>query len=676
MEMMCIVYFALRFCHEMLLTEFWKFWKDFNHIIHASILSLITFDMLLYTAVIFITGDQQNILATRWTRALRPFILLNFSESRQIRAAFKNISNSCQDIFYVLVLLLCSVGLFSLMAMKLFGPKEITKINGQPYFANFLESCWDLYVLITTANNPDITIPSYKISRWYMLFFIAYLLINLYMFMSVFLAVAYGAYKSNLINEAKHSDMLKKRLLTKVYTLLECPKSGGVKKPMFLQLIKDYSHCQPDQYAEILWQLMMEPKCNGIQKETFLQLVDVITLTVTDIDDQRTVVEICVPRLYNSMPSRMIIKCIKHALFTYIFDAIIIANVFCIALDVKKAESVFLGIFALEILLKVYAYGGVMFIRKKWNVFDLTLTSTATVLSTFQYFRGMQLDSDWTQIILVLRVIRPFKILHHSKLRFRIIINTILRILPSMAIYGVVIFIFYYFFAILGMEIFAGKIWSKSNNVMISDEEEQYCGNIILKESWFYKDHYCDSNFNNIIAAFGTLFELMVVNQWHVIADGHVLVTNRCARIFFLAFHFACVIVILNIYTSFVIEAFLLEYQSHKNCPYSTSPIIQKIHNVGLEFRESEILTKRKIGATLHSITNTSDESSQCNAFSNFEWEAEVESGNKPCADNVTRNALTATSLRFHLRKRKTTTQEILGKMLEQQLKLDHVDNT
>ena len=52
------------------------------------------------------------------------------------------------------------------------------------------------------------------------------------------------------------------------------------------------------------------------------------------------------------------------------------------------------------------------------------------------------------------------------------------------------------------------------------------CGNIRLKDSDFHTARYCSSNFNNLVSSFVVLFELMVVNQWHVVAEGHVLVTG------------------------------------------------------------------------------------------------------------------------------------------------------
>ena len=59
--------------------------------------------------------------AVRWSRPIRPFLIINFPEPRQIRARMRNIRNSLPNIFYVIVLLFASVAVFSLMAMKLLG---------------------------------------------------------------------------------------------------------------------------------------------------------------------------------------------------------------------------------------------------------------------------------------------------------------------------------------------------------------------------------------------------------------------------------------------------------------------------------------------------------------------------------------------------------------------------
>jgi hypothetical protein len=53
-----------------------------------------------------------------------------------------------------------------------------------------------------------------------------------------------------------------------------------------------------------------------------------------------------------------------------------------------------------------------------------------------------------------------------------------------------------------------------------------------------------------------------VVNQWHVLTQGFVLVSEtKAARLYFVFFHMITVVLILNIFIAFVIEAFVLQLE-------------------------------------------------------------------------------------------------------------------
>lgn len=156
------------------------------------------------------------------------------------------------------------------------------------------------------------------------------------------------------------------------------------------------------------------------------------------------------------------------------------------------------------------------------------------------------------------------------------------NLIHSVATYGSILFIIFYLFAIVGMNLFAGKITDQYVYDDGSPEAESFCGNIKLKGSAFFDHKYCLNNFNDLTSSLIVLFELLVVNQWHVITEGYVLVTSSWARLFFISFHIACVILILNIFTAFVLEAFILEYSMAKSG--SASPLARKISQMGLAY--------------------------------------------------------------------------------------------
>lgn len=97
----------------------------------------------------------------------------------------------------MLLLLLFFVLTFAFMGFYVFGasftesgvaaPIKLNDTRTIPdddaYFGNFETSFISMFVLLTTANFPDVMLPSYAESAWSPLFFISYLIIVLYIVM-------------------------------------------------------------------------------------------------------------------------------------------------------------------------------------------------------------------------------------------------------------------------------------------------------------------------------------------------------------------------------------------------------------------------------------------------------------------------------------------------------------
>lgn len=74
----------------------------------------------------------------------------------------------------------------------------IGQIEGVENFPTFWEGFWSMFVLLTTANYPDVMLPAYRQSRADAIFFIFYLIVGLFLLLNLLLAIFYSNYKANV----------------------------------------------------------------------------------------------------------------------------------------------------------------------------------------------------------------------------------------------------------------------------------------------------------------------------------------------------------------------------------------------------------------------------------------------------------------------------------------------
>lgn len=434
---------------------------------------------------------------------------------------------------------------------------------------------FELYVLVTTANSPDVMMPAYNANSVFALFFILYILINTYIFMSVFLAVVFNNYKKYLKEEIRQLVRTKRYKMARAFGVLqERREEGGqpvVSRENFNKLVQQ---AQPDissAHRELLWRVCDDDNQGFIGKVAFVQLADLLNIEVITLKSRPHPLQSLTPTFYLSAPSRFLCRVVQHRGFVITFDLIILVNAVFIGLDEKNplisnSEWVFLALYVMEILLKLYVFEPRAFFSKHsfWNWFD-TIVVIAALLATIVN-SAVKSSSGYSSrqvldIVFILRVLRLIRVVDSIK-RFRAIINTLIRIGPAILTFGQLILVVYYIFAMVGMELFKNKVKFYGN---LTNPEKAYCGNPLLKGSPFAQLDYCKNNFNNVASSFILLLELTVVNQWHVLSNGFATVTHKAALIFFILFHIMVVIVIINIFVAFVLEAFFLEYSVSKD---------------------------------------------------------------------------------------------------------------
>uniref|UniRef100_A0A6Q2WT52 Ion transport domain-containing protein n=1 Tax=Esox lucius TaxID=8010 RepID=A0A6Q2WT52_ESOLU len=522
-EIVCLSAFGFRLVHYAKVIPLERFWKDPKNICIIVIILLSLVDIIIYWLLKAI-----GLFAVRWSRVLRPLLLVNITEGRQLRRALRSIRNALPQILCVFLLFMFSVFMFSLLALKLFVKRGLTTTDGDAYFTSYLEIVFDLYVLVTTANSPDVMMPAYNSSVFFALFFFIYILINTYIFNSVFLAIVYNNYKKYLKQEVRQLVKVKRHKMVQAFELLQEKKGEEtvVTQASWNQLVRLVQPDISNAHRELLWSVSDNSKKGCIGKGAFVQLPDLLNMQVTIEKAEQPPLQTLLPPLYLSIPSRLVCRMVRHRLFVYTYDLITLVNAVFICLDeenllIANTEWVFLALYLLEILLKLYTF------------------KPRTFFSRHKFWNCRQI----LDIVFILRIVRLIRVVDRIK---------------RSGVQGRIFSVVYYVFAMVGMELFKGKI--HFFDVKSTHPDKAFCGNPLLKNSSFAKHNYCKNNFNNVISSFILLLELTVVNQC-----GFTAVTHVSARIFFVLFHIVIVIIIINIFIAFVLEAFFVEYTMEKS---------------------------------------------------------------------------------------------------------------
>ena len=123
---------------------------------------------------------------------LRPFVLMVFFNTlrRNIKEFWKDFLNAVTILSTIFIW----VAIYSMVGFYLFR----YSLSGMEFFYNFETSYVSMLTLLTTANFPDVMLPSYQINFFCMFFFVTYLIIGLFLLLNILLASVFNKFKERL----------------------------------------------------------------------------------------------------------------------------------------------------------------------------------------------------------------------------------------------------------------------------------------------------------------------------------------------------------------------------------------------------------------------------------------------------------------------------------------------
>ncbi|GAV70418.1 Ion_trans domain-containing protein/EF_hand_5 domain-containing protein [Cephalotus follicularis] len=521
-------------------------------------LLILVADLVIYA--LYLSPVEFNSLPLRIAPYIRVVLfILNF---RELRATILILAGMLGTFLDILALGLFFLLFSSWLAYVMFEDTQ----QGKIVFNSYGSTLYQMFVLFTTSNNPDVWIPAYKASRWYCLFFVIYVLLGVYFVTNLILAVVYDIFKSQLAKQVLKMDHMRKSVLGKAFNLIDKHHRGFIDKEQCIKLFEELNNYRTlpkisREEFEFIFDELDDSHDFKINMDEFADLCNAIALRFQKEDSPSCFENY--PSIYHSPLSENLKAFVKSPKFGYLISCILILNLFAVIIETtldiqndsdqkvwQEVEFVFGWIYMLEMALKVYSFGFENYWRDGENRFDFLVTWIIVIGETLTFVSPFRLtflsNGEWIRYLLLARMLRLIRLLMHIQ-RCRAFIATFLTLIPSLMPYLGTIFCVLCIYCSLGIQLFGGIV---------------NAGNAKLKDTDLYEDDYLLFNFNDYPNGMVTLFNLLVMGNWHIWMQSYKELTGTSWTVsYFVSFYVITVLLLLNLVVAFVLEAFFAEME-------------------------------------------------------------------------------------------------------------------
>uniref|UniRef100_A0A0D3ESG9 Two pore calcium channel protein 1 n=1 Tax=Oryza barthii TaxID=65489 RepID=A0A0D3ESG9_9ORYZ len=374
--------------------------------------------------------------------------------------------------------------------------------QGKTVFSSYGTTLYQMFILFTTSNNPDVWVPAYKSSRWSSLFFIVYVLLGVYFLTNLILAVIYDSFKEQLAKQVSQADCTRKSILEKAFGIIDATGQGYLNKEQCLSLLDELNKYRslPKTSREDFELIFAELDQSGdfkVTSEEFATLCNTIAIKFQKEPPPSYLEKY--PSFYHSALCERLKSFVRSPLFEYIVIFVLLMNLVAViietTLDIENSSSqkvwqevefVFGWIYVIEMALKIFSLGfGAYWMEVIGETLTFAFPSKLSFLS----------NGEWIRYLLLGRMLRLTRIL---------------------------------------LQIFGGIV---------------YAGNPTLEETDLFSNDYLLFNFNDYPS--GMSYRQLTGSYWSLI--------------YFVSFYLISVLLLLNLIVAFVLEAFFAEMELEKD---------------------------------------------------------------------------------------------------------------
>ncbi|KAL3693070.1 hypothetical protein R1sor_006721 [Riccia sorocarpa] len=437
--------------------------------------------------------------------------------------------------------------------------------NG-PNFQDYPTSLLSLFIMLTTANNPNVWAGVYAADRVSFCFFFVYMIVGFFFLMQLLFALIYNSYKVQLALEAHRHAALRQKRLRAAYDVMDVTRDG-IPVLTATALFHEIASYRNISDVEIILEKVFEHLnrrpddkiifgdfqvlCNA-----FVEVVEKTAESAEELDDEEEV---------RTMRKNWAMILVESRFFEWFSCGVTLASLMLATLDrwIRGLEGKEIPELPLSVLVTLeYVFGWYFFIElciklhalRSWywqrlsNCFDMLLCFSILGMEALSLWDPHA--AEWISFLIILRSLRIVSLLGHFT-RWRLMFSLLVRMVPATT----PILAFQYFvcsmFAIIGVHLFGGLVYVE-NPVL---EGTEYADSGL----WVY-------NYNDYATAMVSAFNLCIVNNWYVIMDGITAATGTSwARAYFITFWAISVCFALNVVVAFFVGAFTIQLEKAKN---------------------------------------------------------------------------------------------------------------
>ena len=552
-EVVCLTSFFVDLCISLYAIGVRAYIQSIWSVIHVVALFAMGVDVILA----FAGWDVRPTRVLRWI----PIMLNSVSLKHLMYCTFHTVTKLYDMTVIVCVLLLT----FAILGVQMFGINEVSPsaigagtenpyrdpVDGSPLdgnFDNIGEAMLSLLVLLSTENYPDIMYPALDASPIYAVFFIVFILVGIFIFFSVLTAIIFDMYKEIHETRIIAARVEERKGLIAAFQILDKNRTGYLHMNQWVALMAEWKPKMSMERACFLFKTMDHDGDNTIDLLEFFDILEIMRYEIEEssLEKRTTKWTEC-----GTLSVPALARLADAPWFGWFINTCIVLNVLILCLYrsgmsqselslYERLDVVFVIIFTCEQVIKFIGYGRTAYWSDTWNRYDLGILVLSLMATGLELFSDDD-NKSASSIFVSLRVLRLFRTLRTLRLintarQFETLMQTFLHLGRVIIPISVCIVVAFYSYAILGMELFGGKL-----------SPSQVPG----------ADPYTD--FETFPRTLLAIFQLFTTSNWHEIMYTAREGAGKASALYFVSFFIVMILLFNNILLAITYEIFTFQ---------------------------------------------------------------------------------------------------------------------